>query len=153
VSALRPALRRRLWFVGGLLLVATLPLLGRWARSGQGERCSWDGVSVETRYRARIVDAEGEQESLCCLCCLDARLAALRVPARRVLVTDETTGAEVEAEAGWYVDSAVTTNRSTQCRVHVFASEDDAKRHAATFHGTVVGRGLSALHDTQRRTR
>jgi hypothetical protein len=153
VSALRPAARRRLAFAGGLLLVATLPLLGRWARSGQGERCSWDGVSTQARYRARLVDAAGAEEALCCLCCLDARLATLRVPPRRVVVTDETTKAEVEAEAGWYVDSSVMTNPSTHCRVHVFASEDDARRHALTFHGMVVGRGLAALHDAQRRIR
>jgi len=150
VSLLSTPLRRRAAFVVGLAIVAALPLAARLLRAGGPARCAWDGVAIEPRFSARLLDADPDAaaESFCCLCCLVRRLrtlATLPTPPARVVVTDEASASEVDGNSAWYVESAVPTNRSTECRVHAFADEAAAARHAAAFHGTVRGRGLSAL--------
>ncbi len=145
MSLLATPRRRRAVFALGLAAVALLPVAGRLLRGRDDARCTWDGVAVDARFEARLVRADGEGERFCCLCCLARRLATLDAPARRVVVADEVSAAEVDADAAWYVDSAVVTNRSTGCRVHAFADEAAAARHAAAFHGTARGRGLAAL--------
>lgn len=135
-AAAPSARRRRTAFVVGLVAVALLPVLGRWAR-GPGARCAWDGVRIDARYRARLVVA-GTGQDYCCVSCLVRRLAASGAGAAGAEVTDETTGRLVDARDAWFVRSAVVTVPATGNRVHAFASEEDARRHAAAFHGTVL---------------
>ena len=56
----------------------------------------------------------------------------------QVLVTDETSGAEVDAAAAWFVRSLVTTTAHTRNRIHAFQAQADAERRAATAHGRVL---------------
>jgi hypothetical protein len=128
--------RSRLAFVAGLLVVAALPVLGRWLRSS-GERCAWDGVRIDARTRARLTTPSGE-ESFCCVSCLVRRLARSPVPGAATRVTDETSAAEVDASDAWFVRSAVVTVPANGSRVHAFAAEADARRHASAFRGTVL---------------
>ena len=140
------AARSRLAFLAGLLVVAALPVLGRWLRTA-GERCAWDGIRIDARTRARLTTPEGA-EAFCCVSCLVRRLARAPVPSATARVTDETSGTEVDAVGAWFVRSAVVTVPANGNRVHAFATEEDARRHAAAFHGTVLpGPGLpSAVH-------
>ena len=100
-------------------------------------------MRVDPRYRARCVEADGREAAYCCVPCLRSGLARLAAPPRRVLVTDETSGAEVDAGAAWFVDSVIVTSAATGNTTHAFASEAEARRHAAAFRGTVLaGPGL-----------
>jgi hypothetical protein len=141
----RPA-ARRLASALALLLVAALPALGRWSRSS-GERCAWDGVRIDARHRARLV-AAARTEEFCGVACLVRRLARAAPAAATAFVTDETRLQVIEAERAWFVRSAVVTVPANGSRLHAFATEEDARHHAAAFHGTVLpGPGLPSLLD------
>jgi hypothetical protein len=139
--------RLRVAFVAGVLVVGALPVLGAWLRSS-GDRCAWDGVRIDDRYRTRLETAEGRNEELCCVSCLVRRLAQGTTSTRaRAFVTDESNGNLVAADSAWFVRSAVVTDPVTGNRVHAFATEHAARRHASSFHGTVLGQGLPNQDD------
>jgi hypothetical protein len=137
-------LLRRTAFVTGLLVVAALPVLGRWLRSS-GERCAWDGVRIDVRHRARLTSTAGDEE-FCCVSCLVRRAAHSPLRSAVARVTDEGTGNLVDAASAWFVRSAVVSVPASGNRVHAFAREADARLHAASFHGTVLpGPGLPSV--------
>lgn len=126
------------WLLLGLALSAGLPLVAHWARRDRPAGCALDGVPIEALYRVRVLDRDGHAHDFCGPRCARLWLKRHARPVRAVRVTDETTGAEVDAGAAWYVRSAVATARAVGARVHVFARRADAERHAATFAGTVL---------------
>jgi hypothetical protein len=125
-------------FLGGLAAVAALPILGRAIR-GDGEgRCAYDGVRVTAPTRVRIEERGGRERLLCCVDCARKWLAAAEERPERILVTDESTGAEIAAGDAWYVESRVVAFPICACRIHVFAREADARDHARDFGGVVL---------------
>ena len=132
-----PAARVAL-FAAGLAAVASLPVLGRAMRSDGGERCSFNGIPIRPSTRVRQREAGGSVRTFCCVDCARRWIAAEGGPPGEILVTDETTGAEVDAGGAWFVLSPVTAFAPCACHVHVFAAEGDARRHARDFGGRVL---------------
>jgi hypothetical protein len=130
--------RGRVAVVAALLAVAAVPLVASAWRARGDERCAEDAVRIDPRYRVEVVSSRRGTEAYCSVRCAERRLRRAAVAPREVLVTDETTGRRVPAESAWFVESAVVTDAATGNRVHVFAEEADARRHAASFHGTVL---------------
>jgi hypothetical protein len=122
----------------GLLIVVGLPLAGHWARSTSAARCALDGVAIDRLYQVRVVDADGHDHVFCCIHCATTWLGRQSESPRRVFVTDEVTGQELDAASAWFVRSLVVTSPHTGNRVHVFAHRADALRHAAAAPGTVL---------------
>jgi hypothetical protein len=146
--------RSTLLFAAGLLLAAALPPAAAALRDGGSPRCAVDGVRPAPGAGARIVLADGRERVLCGAGCLARALAAPGPAPVRALVVDETGGSEVDAGSAWFVDSAVATNPANRDRLHAFAREEDARRHAAAHHGTVrPGPGLPGLRGTRRAAR
>ena len=125
-------------FAGGLLLVAALPVLGRSLRSGGADRCAMDGVVVAGRARVRVADADGRERIFCCVECAGRWTVARGSAARSVLVTDDVSGGTVAAGDAWFVRSRIPVAGAPGSRVHCFAAEADALRHARDFGGVVL---------------
>ena len=138
--------RPALLFALGLLFAAALPVAGAaWRRDG-APRCALDGVRPAAGAASEIRFADGRREVFCGPGCLVRRLATLAAPPARALVVDETTGAAVDAASAWYVESAVISNPANRDRLHAFAREQDARRHAAAHHGRArLGPGVGPL--------
>jgi hypothetical protein len=131
--------RVALLFVAGLAIAGAIPFAARPLRRDAAERCALDGVEVDARHAVRIVDtATGASHRFCCVPCAATWLSREPQADRRVLVVDEETGAELAAEDAFFVRSLVTAVAATSSRVHVFATESAARRHAEEFHGTLL---------------
>ena len=65
---------------------------------------------------------------------------------RKIFVVDEASGREIDADDAWFVRSLVVAVPATADRVHVFASEAAARRHAEEFQGTLLVRDERPFH-------
>src|SRR5437764_194865 len=132
-------MRHKKWItaLAGLLALAALPLLGHWARHAPAGRCSLDGVPITPVYRVRVRDHRGGDHGFCCIRCAELWLAR-SPPAHAVWVTDEASGHELDARAAFFVRSSVVTTPTTGNRVHAFARQEDAERHADVAHGRLL---------------
>lgn len=122
----------------GLLVVVGAPFAGRWARRQQAPRCALDGMTIEPLYRVRIVDRRGAAHDFCCIRCAVAWLKRDGEAPQAIRVTDEASGAQINAEHAHFAVSAVVTNPVTGNRVHVFGSRKDAEAHVRAFGGKVL---------------
>jgi hypothetical protein len=121
-----------------LVVVVGLPLAGKWARQTPETRCALDGQRIDSCYRVRIVDDRDRDHEFCSIQCARLWLDSQKLKPRAVLVTDETTGEEIDATAAWFVRSQVVTQARAANRIHAFASYDDAQRHARAAWGRVL---------------
>jgi hypothetical protein len=121
-----------------LLLAVAVPVAGHWRRAHRGPRCAYDGGTVDPRYQVRITGPAGETLSFCCVRCADDWLLHQDGGPFRVRVTDEAGGEELDAAEAVFVRSPIVTRSSTQNRVHVFKSQQDAARHCALAGGTLL---------------
>lgn len=128
------------WLNGviGLFLISLLPLAGVLMRDHKDVRCAWDGLPVERIYRVRIIESSDTPREFCCLTCAERWLQQRRDQARRILVTDESSGREIAAGDAHYVRSTVVTNPVTGNQRHVFESAEDAARHASAAQGLLL---------------
>jgi hypothetical protein len=122
----------------GLLVVVGLPVVGNWARHRAAGSCALDGMAIDPAYRVGVVDARGRPHAFCCLRCAQLWKERASAEPRSITVTDEVSGQGIDAAAAWYVRSSVVTNPTTQNRIHVFRTREDAEKHAATFGGFVL---------------
>jgi hypothetical protein len=129
---------RRSLLLVGLLLVVGLPLAGRWARGRAEPRCALDGLAIEPLYRVRVVDPSGAAHEFCCVGCASRWIARQADRPAAVYVTDEATGAEIDAGSAHFVHSTVVTNPVTGNRTHVFRSRADAEEHARQYSGWML---------------
>jgi hypothetical protein len=131
----RPAIA----FAVGLALVCALPFLSKPFRADGADRCALDGVALDARYAVRLLDeSTGVSRRFCCPKCAETWIARDPSARRQAFVTDETTGAEVDARDAWFVRSRVVAVPATDSRVHSFATESAARRHADEFRGTAL---------------
>jgi hypothetical protein len=136
--------RGALLFAAGLVVAAAVPVVGSALRRLGVARCALDGVRVTDATRARARLAGGCDLDFCGPECLARRLRDPALAGAAATVTDEATGREVDAASAWFVASAVTSVPANGSRLHAFAREEDARRHAAAHHGTVwPGPGLA----------
>lgn len=122
----------------GLLVAVGLPLAGTWARHHEPPRCELEGLPIEPAYRGRVVDGSGGSHLFCCVPCARRWLEQRGGGAEAVYVTDEASGAEIDARSAFFVQSPVVTNPVTGNRTHVFRDRADAEAHARTFGGLVL---------------
>jgi hypothetical protein len=122
----------------GLVAVAGLALLGRWARGRPGDGCDLDGSKIDPVYRVDVVDGRGDAHQFCCLTCARMWLDRQSAPPRAITVTDEASGEQLPAGAACYVRSSVVTRPTTGNRIHVFRNRADAEKHAEAFGGYVL---------------
>jgi hypothetical protein len=131
---------RSQWRIGLVCLaaLALLPMIGHWARRDRAGRCALDGVKIEPLYAVRVRDAEGADRDFCCPICAELWLGRQAAPPRIIYVTDETTGDRLDARRAFFVRSSVVTVPTTGSRVHAFAAEADAVRHADAARGHLL---------------
>jgi len=126
-------------FAAGLALVCALPFALRPLRVDGADRCALDGVVIDARYAVRVLDeTSGESHRFCCPMCAETWIARDPSVRRQAFVTDESSGAEVDARDAWFVRSRVVAVPATDSRVHSFAKEAAAGRHAEEFRGTLL---------------
>jgi hypothetical protein len=130
--------RRAGLFLAGVLAVAALPLVGRALRGDRADRCALDGVVLDPQVMTRLVESDGAARRFCCVDCAQRWLARTADRPRAIFVTDEPSGAEVAADEAWFVRSRVVAFAPSGTRVHVFARESDARRHAESHGGDVL---------------
>jgi ribosomal protein L24E len=122
----------------GLVLAVGLPLVGHWLRQDRSSHgCALDGRRIEPLSRVHIVAHDGESLEFCSTSCAEIWLERQKLAPRAVLVTDETSGAEIEAGAAYFVRSFVR-HPATGSTIHVFRDAADAARHAERYHGHVL---------------
>ena len=128
------------WLTGlvGLVVVAALPIIGNSMRGDGGNRCAWDGLSIEPIYRVRLVEGSADSFQFCCIQCAERWLTQRRNEKLEVFVTDEASGQEMFAENSHFVRSTVSTNEVTGNRVHVFRNLENATKHAEAAHGRLL---------------
>jgi hypothetical protein len=124
--------------LAALLLLLTLPLVGKWLRRTSEIRCTLDGGMLLPDYRVRVEDATGASYDFCCIRCAQLWLERQALPPRAIWVTDEPSGAEIDAATAHFVRSLVTTTPTTGNRIHAFRDLADAERHAQTCRGTIL---------------
>jgi len=130
---------RKVWtYVAGLAIAAALPIAAGALRGDRGERCDLDGVTIEPTWRVRFVDDGGRERRFCCVDCARRWIDRSHDVPDRIAVTDEATGAEIDAEDAWFVRSSVVSFATSGSHLHVFAREADARRHAEAFRGAVL---------------
>lgn len=126
-------------FGAGLLLVASLPFVGRSLRLGAAPGCAFDGVQIDQRHVVRVVDGSPPAERrFCSIGCAESWLEREPRATRRVFVVDEQGGGEIDADDAWFVRSGVIAVEATADRTHAFASFEAAQRHAEEFRGTLL---------------
>src|SRR5439155_15680353 len=125
-------------FIGGLALVAALPLAPRLFGATKQGGCTLDGLAVDSRREVRVVLASGSSVRFCGVQCAARWLHRTDSRPQAVFVTDETSGLAVRAEDAWFVMSPVAATRGTGDHVHAFARREDAERHAAAYRGTIL---------------
>jgi hypothetical protein len=132
---------RRTRMFAGAVLVFGLPLAARLARLDDPGRCALDGAALAPAYRVRLVErAGGPEREFCGVACAAGWLS--HSPEHSALfVTDELTRREVPAAEAWLVRSSVVTRRATGNRIHCFADEAAARRHAREARGRVLAAG------------
>jgi hypothetical protein len=121
----------------GLIVVVGLPLAGHWARRSLVPRCALDGTRIEPLYRVRMQDSAGASHEFCCIRCALLWLERGHNP-QSIWVTDEVTGAEVDAGSACFVSSAIVTMPTTGNDVHAFGNPQDAAQHARVFRGALL---------------
>jgi hypothetical protein len=126
-----------------------LPVVGRLARQRVGDRCAIDGVAIEPIYRVRIVDRGNRSHEFCCLKCALLWQSAHEAESSAVFVTDETGGKEVLSRQAYFAVSTVVTMPTTLNRIHAFAEETDAQKHAQTFGGRVLNGADRPFHELE----
>jgi hypothetical protein len=141
-------IRMSLIGVTGLFVIFGLPLAGYWARLGPHDSCALDGSRLEPRYQVHIVDHRGRDQWFCCIHCATLWLGQQEERPRSILVTDEATGAEIDAAAAWFVRSIVITMPHTGNDIHTFRHLEDAERHASQNHGSVLSPEESPFFDS-----
>jgi hypothetical protein len=125
-------------FVLGLLAVSGLAMTGAGVRRGMSQGCSLDGQPVNALVCVHVVDEGGRSHEFCCIRCAELWLEQQPEAAKKVLVIDEATGQELDAGTAYFVRSQVVTNAATGNRLHAFARQDDAQRHANAYGGTML---------------
>jgi hypothetical protein len=124
--------------LAGLFLSVGLPLLGHWARrDASSPHCALDGRKIGRTFRVRIVEEDGQSLEFCCIQCAQTWLQRRPAEPKAILVTDESSGEEIDAGAAFFVRSLVQ-DPTTGSRIHVFRTGEEATRHAARFHGAVL---------------
>jgi hypothetical protein len=121
-----------------LLMVVVLPIFGHWARHAKKERCALDGNVIQPIFRVRIIDSLRRVHQFCCVRCAELWIEHLPDEPRDISVTDEVSGQEIDATNAYFVRSSVITVPATGNRVHVFRTESDAAKHAASAQGRMM---------------
>lgn len=128
----------RIAFFGGLLLAGILPLAARAMSGPRADRCAFDGTALGAKPFVRVVARGAASFRFCGVLCAERWLARGGAESASVLVTDETSGKEIPAADAVFVRSTVVAVPTTGDRVHTFARREDAERHAAAYHGTLL---------------
>jgi hypothetical protein len=136
----------RLGGVAGLVVVVGLPLAAYLMRGNANGGCALDGAKINTAYRVQIVDGHGDSHAFCCLRCAQLWLKRQSAPPQSVVVADESSGEEIDAQEAVYVRSSVVTTPATGNRIHAFRSRADAEKHADRFGGTVLSESETPLY-------
>lgn len=130
--------RRGWWLVLLALVVFGLPVLGHLARGRPESTCALDGAPIDPACRVQIVDCRSRPHVFCCILCGQRWLEQQNEAPQTVRVAEEPSGRMIDAAGAWFVRSAVVNVPHTGNRIHAFAREGDARRHAAAQRGVVL---------------
>lgn len=131
-----------------LCVLATLPVVGNWARQGQNQFCAFNGGPIEPLYGVRIIEGESSF-GFCCVECATNWLKDREVasgdtlgggnrPMQTIFVVDEISGTEIDAATAYFVRSLTVTNRVTGNRIHAFKNQSDAELHARSLGSSLL---------------
>ncbi len=138
---------RRSLFINALILAASLSaLVVVLQKSSSSIRCSLDGSQIDPSYEVIIIGENETSYSLSCVLSARIWLMGNSEGTSSIWVTDEVSGERIRAELAYYVESDVITTPHTGNRIHVFAKEEAAERHARQYKGKFVRNPLRVLH-------
>lgn len=132
------AIPRVWWHAAGLgmILAALAPVAAVMLRGTQSGVCEYDGQAIDSRYAVDI-QASGDHH-FCGIHCAQEWLRRSGQMPYEIVLRDEITGKPVRFPDAYFVRSGVVTNGVTGNRLHVFQDPDQARRHAAAYHGVFV---------------
>ncbi len=132
--------RKATWsLLVAMAVFIVLPLVGHWSRRSPDPGCALDGMPIAPLYRVEVSDAFHRTHVFCSPRC--AMIWLSRQPPERqytVQVTDEASGAPLDARSAWYVRSSIVTSPGSGNRIHVFRHQGDAERHGELFQGSIL---------------
>jgi len=117
-----------------------------------GARCDYDGAKIQPFYEVCFTLQDGSDKKFCSIVCALQALAQYNEKVNSIVVTDETTGQKVEAEKAFFVESSVVTVPHVRNNVHVFASEEPARRHQNRYQGKSISNPFGLLESWREET-
>lgn len=120
-----------------LVAIAALPLAAARLRAPV-ERCAMDGVEVVPAFRVRTLETDGGARAFCGVACAQSWIRHRGVQPRAVLVTDGPGGREIDGAAAWFVRTHANRSGGAPDGIRVFASREDAIRHAEAHGGVIL---------------
>ena len=136
-----------------LALAVALPVVGEAVYRGRFQKgvCLVDKLPIQPIYRTVLSLSNGRDLEFgsprCALMYLKKHPNMGRVV---VVLTDEVTGRPLPPERAWVVRSDVQTSAQDGNRLHVFADEVEARRHALQHNGEVLDGPFAAYHLTKK---
>ena len=138
---------RRSVFINALIIATSLSVLVVVLQHGTSStRCSLDGSRIDPLYEVFIIGENETYYSLSCVLSAQIWLMGNSEGTSSIWVTDEVSGERIRAELAYYVESDVITTPHTGNRIHVFAKEEAAERHARQYKGKFVRNPLRVPH-------
>jgi hypothetical protein len=122
-----------LWF-GALTLFAVVSRAQ--VRGASGDRCSFDGATIEPIHRVDLMQDGTTCASFCSIAC--ARAWPAPPPRSSWQLRDEVSGRPVDASRACFVESRIVTVAARHERIHVFLDPSDAMNHCVQFGGARI---------------
>lgn len=101
-------------------------------------RCNLDGVAVRADFRVRVVQRNGSERTFCGVRCAEQWLDRSRATVRSITLVDCVSGREIAADRAWFLDTMVGLDEDVPDYVRVFATREEAERHARAYGGTIL---------------
>jgi hypothetical protein len=144
-AAIDKALHNKVIFITliVLLLGTSSLLIYRYAGRTTEHRCAYDGLEIDPRYEVRFALENGNFVRLSSINTAIQAFDQYENDVREILVTDEDSGRQIEAEKAYFVESRLISIPHARNRIHAFASIEAARSHRDEFSGHLITNPLS----------
>lgn len=131
-------MKNRNWILVLFAILVTVTLIYALSRERRGARCDYDGTRIQPIYEIDVTLEDGSVKRFCSVVCARSYLKNKIANIKYVTVTDEVTGNKLDAFLAFYVESNIVTIPHVENNIHVFAKQEDARRHARQYNGKLI---------------